>query len=478
MPKIWPFNKGEQRTELVGPNPAEPADGTLTAAVTASTEATAPPGAPDAGIPGPGTPGPAAGGWPDGAGDFGASGDFGVNDPLLTAVLPVREDPAEAAPVSHPEPAREDPAEAAPVSHPEPAASPGAPDRAVAPDAHAGPAPAPGRDGEQGRPEPRQREAIPVAPHAGPVLAEPPPDQAAADARTPPPVVLVGNPRLGSDPGPLPLVQAAAPDSVLDGARLPRMVVRTASLRGDEHRHNGETRQDSLGLWILAHPSGLDRGQPVILACVADGVGSEPLSHLGSAEAGRLLHEQVQAQLPRMTGSKDPSPACRDVIANVAAGLAALATEHDLEPKQVSTTLIAALVIPRTQEQAGPAADLILFGVGDSKGFVLREGTWIPLGGATARDDELISTGTDALPTRPETTQFTERILYRGDMLMLCTDGLAVPLGLNASIKNQLAAWWGGQAPSLPEFYWQMSFRAQTYGDDRSAVCIWFDVDS
>ena len=58
-------------------------------------------------------------------------------------------------------------------------------------------------------------------------------------------------------------------------------------------------------------------------------------------------------------------------------------------------------------------------------------------------------------------------------MLMLCSDGLSGPMDNNESVRDQLADWWGGQPPSLPEFYWQMSFRAQTYGDDRSAVCVW-----
>jgi serine/threonine protein phosphatase PrpC len=325
---------------------------------------------------------------------------------------------------------------------------------------------------------PQERDVIPVTAHATAVTPEKAPDdEAPSSPRIPPPVVLVGNPRLGSDPGNLPRVPGAVPDSVLDGARFPGIVVRAASLRGDDHRHSGDTRQDSIGVWALAPPAGLNGDQPMILACVADGVGSEQLSHLGSAEACRLLRLHAGEQLAAMAGGKDPTQACKQVIAGMASDLSAFAIGQRMEPKQVSTTLLAALVVPRRRDQPGPAADVVLFGVGDSKAFVLREKRWAPIPEAAVGDEAIIRTGTNALPTRPETTLVAPRGLYDGDMLMLCTDGLATPLALNKSVGDQLAEWWSDQPPSLPEFYWQMSFRAQTYGDDRSVVCIWLNGD-
>jgi serine/threonine protein phosphatase PrpC len=292
----------------------------------------------------------------------------------------------------------------------------------------------------------------------------------------PVPIVLVGNPRTGSNPGVLPAEPTAAPDSLLDGAQYPGIVIRAASLRGDVHRYNGETRQDSIGLWSLKAPAVADQEQPLILACVADGVGSYPLSHIGSAEACWLLRQHVTAHLDMLLSPSAPAQAqaCRQVISEVASGLRVLAAKNRLEPKQVSTTLAAALIIP-TRKGQGAAAHALLFGVGDSTGFLLREGRWTAIPEQADDEGDVISTGTNALPTRPETCQIASSTLYIGDMLMLCTDGLAKPFEGNESVRDRLAEWWGGHPPGLPEFYWQLSFRAQTYVDDRSVVCAWFD---
>jgi len=134
--------------------------------------------------------------------------------------------------------------------------------------------------------------------------------------------------------------------------------------------------------------------------------------------------------------------------------------------------LIAGLVVP-VEKQEGPVASALVFGVGDSPGFHLCERRWTPIPKRIGSEDGVHLTGTDALPTRPETCWVETKQLFVGDMLMLCSDGLSGPMDNNENVRDQLADWWEGEPPSLPEFYWQMSFRAQTYGDDRSAVCVW-----
>lgn len=294
------------------------------------------------------------------------------------------------------------------------------------------------------------------------------------------PVVLLGNPRLGSNPAALPRLWGTAPDSVLDGAQFLGLTVRAASIRGDDHRYAGETRQDSIGLWALDASALLGHDQLVLLACVADGVGEHKLSHLGSARACSLLRQAVEAHLAGLYWQDRHlvASACEQVIAEVASGLRVFASESRLEPKALSTTLSACLIIPQRQNGQGAAARGILFAVGDSGGFLLREGAWIGIPASAEDDDGVLSTKTDALPTRPDNCQVSTHTLYAGDMLMLCTDGLGRPLERVAAVGEQLASWWGGRAPALPEFYWQLSFRAQTYGDDRSAVCIWLDEGS
>jgi serine/threonine protein phosphatase PrpC len=276
-------------------------------------------------------------------------------------------------------------------------------------------------------------------------------------------------------------VPNATPDSVLDGARLANLTVRAASLRGDDHRHAGETRQDSIGLWVFDPPSWLETDVPVLLACVADGVGSHRLSHLGSAKACSLLRQSVEANLNDLVGTDrgHTERNCRQVIRDVATGLRALAADLSLEPKQVSTTLTACLVVTERKADEGALARAVLFNVGDSVSYLLRERRWLTIPDRGEGDgDGMIDTHTDALPTaRLDRTQFTMCTLYKDDVLMLCTDGLGGPLKRNTEVSEQLADWWTGTVPALPEFYWQMSFRAQTYGDDRSAVCIWLHGD-
>ena len=323
-----------------------------------------------------------------------------------------------------------------------------------------------------------------VAQPAAESLAEPVPEETIPERATDTgpaefpriaaPAVLVGNPRLGSNPAALPATAEPAADSVLDGAEFDRLVVRAASVRGDEHRHYGDTRQDSMGIWSLEPPAGLDVGHLVFLGCVADGVGSQPLSQLGSTQACRLLRQHVVPRLPELLSpAGDPAHACAEVMSEVAAGLRTLAAGLQAGTEQVATTLVAGLVTPGGP---GTPARVVLFRVGDGTCFVLRNGSWQDLLGELTVDGPVLSTATDALPMHPKSTVATVVGLEPGDLLLLCTDGLAKPMMLNASVRDQLAAWWGaGQVPSLPEFYGQMSFRAQTFGDDRSAVCVWLN---
>ena len=292
------------------------------------------------------------------------------------------------------------------------------------------------------------------------------------------PLVLLGNPRLGSTPRDLPRVPEPVPDSVLDGGTLPGIAVRAASLRGDEHRYNGDTRQDSIGLWVIDPPAGTGTNNPVLLACVADGVGNERFSQFGSARACWILHQYVTAHLVELLSSgEDMAKSCRDAMTEVASGLQALSADLQLRPKEVATTLEAVLVVP---SPGGPAttARVVLFGVGDSTSFVLRHGAWGEFAMRPAGDNKGLSSTTGYLPDHPGRCTVSEATLEDGDLLLLCTDGLAAPMLYNASVRDQLAAWWGaGHVPSLPEFYWQMSYRAQTFSDDRSAVCMWINAD-
>jgi serine/threonine protein phosphatase PrpC len=209
------------------------------------------------------------------------------------------------------------------------------------------------------------------------------------------------------------------------------------------------------------------------LMCVADGVGSEPLSQLGSHHACPLLHAAVRPWVtPLLMGdeSTELPDLCEALMKEVAKGLLATATRVDLDPKQLSTTLVGALI------EASPRDPYerryLVFGVGDSGAFLLRDGFFHPLF-ADEHDTTITSTGTNALPTSLGRVVTCGGTLAPGEMLMICTDGLSNPMR-NVRVSERLAEWWSqGAVPTLPQFGWQLSFRAKSYSDDRTAVCAW-----
>jgi serine/threonine protein phosphatase PrpC len=298
-----------------------------------------------------------------------------------------------------------------------------------------------------------------------------------ASGRIAEPPVLLGRPPRVAVNYPLPAVLDPAPDSVVDGGTVGGLIARAASIRGEDHRGFGTGRQDSVGLWALDGNQAVPGVGSVLLAAVADGVGQYPLSHLGSAAACRLVRQHVAARLKTLLLEPEPTAAlvnaCRETVTDIAAGLRVAAAERRLASEQFATTLVVALVVPGAEDRR---ARTVVFAVGDSKAGVLREGTWrdcLP-SGPDAEGDGISDTGTDALPMHAHRVGATVVSLEPGDVLLLCTDGLDKPMTHNDSVRDRLAEWWGaGPVPPLPEFYWQLNFHAQTYGDDRSAVCVW-----
>ncbi|MBO3745902.1 protein phosphatase 2C domain-containing protein [Streptosporangiaceae bacterium NEAU-GS5] len=276
------------------------------------------------------------------------------------------------------------------------------------------------------------------------------------------------HPNMGELRG-LPNVFQAVPDIIVDGADLTGLTVRAASLRGDDHRWYGETRQDSMGLSVVGDSAGIQ----LLLACVADGIGSEPLSHLGSALACRYLKVEIEASLDEILGHRN-SPQItliiQRVIARVGKRMAHHAEERGMDPKRLSTTLTAALV---DMAPADGARYTLLFGVGDSSALVLTGGRFDPVWAGEAAGDTISDSGTAALPGQAGAARVIVRELAANDVLVICTDGLINPMK-NQDVSAQLATSWAGEPiPGLVEFAWQLGFRAKSYGDDRTAVCVW-----
>jgi serine/threonine protein phosphatase PrpC len=280
------------------------------------------------------------------------------------------------------------------------------------------------------------------------------------------------HPKAGTPRG-LPAVPRSVPDTVLDGADLPGMTVRAASLRGDDHRYGGEPRQDSMGIWTVPGRAEFE----VLVVCVADGVGSELNSHRGSELACALLRDELATHMPALLdlGKATELPSIGQTLATrVAAGMHSWAEQEGVPPKSLSTTFVAAVIEMTPLDHTRDTRRGLVFGVGDSSAFLLRDSEFGPVWSSDLEESGQISSSrTNALPTSIGGVNAGVVWLGHDDTLVVCTDGLVNPMR-NADVERQLATWWSRELPpGLMEFGWQLGFRAKSFGDDRTAVCVW-----
>ncbi|MFD9124466.1 protein phosphatase 2C domain-containing protein [Kitasatospora sp. NPDC059571] len=303
------------------------------------------------------------------------------------------------------------------------------------------------------RPEPAVRlpqppEAPGPAPHTG--------RRAPAYAPEPGPLTDAGPDPFGTQ----------VPDTVVDGGTVGAATVRAASVRGDAHRYHREHRQDTVLLAGIGE---------LALLVAADGVGSARFAHRGSAGACRLLAGALRPNAELLAaalaaGDRDGfNHIAGMALGRVAERLADEAANAGHAPADYATTLRALLVPTDPQVHARG-----FFAVGDGGLFRLRAGAWASLDGAPGAGP-VLDTSTEALPVNPGMPRI--RLITDGapgDVLVLCTDGLAGPLARERDVQRFLAEQWGrGSVPGLAEFLWQAQIRARTYDDDRTAVCLW-----
>lgn len=259
------------------------------------------------------------------------------------------------------------------------------------------------------------------------------------------------------------------PDSVLDGADFEGLLIRGASLRGDRHRYEATVRQDSMGMWVIGSGE-----TAAVLVCVTDGVSSEPLSHLGAAEACKLLRDAVaredMPELFKASARRRLKSVWESIAIDIGNRLSAVASYLAVTPKALSTTLAAALVELNPPDPA--RRGYVIFSVGDATAFLLGAGEFTALL-KDPHDTAITSPATYALPTSIGEVGAEAGVMRPGDVLMVCTDGMSNPMR-NEDVCAQLAEWWGtGRVPSMAEFGWQVGYRVKTYDDDRTAVCVW-----
>jgi hypothetical protein len=269
-------------------------------------------------------------------------------------------------------------------------------------------------------------------------------------------VRLVRGPLTIGEPGPSIEPRLAAgepyrPDTIADGGTAFGLTVRAASVRGLAKRFVGGPRQDDLCLAVHVATG-------TLIAAVADGVSAAGRSDLGAALAVRYATAAVARQLD--AGEVDWS----GVFDQAAWALVSEARRLGEDPAAFATTLLAATV---------GADGVAAAAVGDSPAFRLRRRDYDPIVGQATLDDGLIGGAVAALPRDAPALQTGSCALESGDVLLLCTDGVALPLAggdgeLGRTLARELA-----RPPDVVDFARLLDFSRSTYDDDRTLIAVW-----
>jgi Protein phosphatase 2C len=265
------------------------------------------------------------------------------------------------------------------------------------------------------------------------------------------------------------------PDSIADGGTVLGLTVRAASVRGLSKRYQGQPRQDDLCLRV-------DKPRRTLIAAVADGVSGAARSDLAAALVVRHAAAALARQLDDPSRELDGDPPAadadwREVFEQAAWALVEEHRRHAGEPEagieeagaSLATTLVVAAITPL--EEGGARARLAA--VGDSPAFIVRDRRFEPVFGSTQEGDGLLDPLVEALPRAVHTVIDRDVMLEPGSVLLICTDGLALPLAggngeVGATFARELR-----RPPDVIDFARLLDFSRSTYDDDRTAVAVW-----
>ncbi|MFF8650336.1 protein phosphatase 2C domain-containing protein [Streptomyces griseoluteus] len=269
------------------------------------------------------------------------------------------------------------------------------------------------------------------------------------------------------------------PDTVLEGARYGAYTLRAVSLRGDSARYRGEARRDAL----LVARFGAGE-QALVLVAMATGARAAPGAHRAAAEACRWIGQAVGRSHERLV--EDLRAGRRG---DLKSGLNRL-TDRTLGKLRAAsgepTVGLRCLLLPADPE----CRTRVFFGAGEGGLFRLRDGEWRSIepaspavpGEDTPDGDRLtMDLGIPVPPSPYEPAEpaqlpfrFRAAIARPGDVLMMCTSGLADPLRGEASLRAFLGRRWSrAAAPGLAGFLADVRTRVKGYADDRTAAAVW-----
>ncbi len=251
------------------------------------------------------------------------------------------------------------------------------------------------------------------------------------------------------------------PDTIADGGTAFGLTVRAASVRGLYKRYTGGPRQDDICLRLHA-------GSGTLIAAVADGVSGAARSDLGAALAVRYAAAAVVRQLDDGRESVDWGPVFEQAAW-------ALVEEHrrasgfgDAGVDDASGSLATTLLVAAVR-----GSDVEVAAVGDSPALLLKDSVYDAVVGEHEGFDGLVGGGVDALPRSAGASHVARCSFDGGGVLLLCTDGLAMPLAggdgeVGATLARELA-----RPPDVVDFARLLDFSRSTYDDDRSLIAVW-----
>lgn len=244
------------------------------------------------------------------------------------------------------------------------------------------------------------------------------------------------------------------PDTIADGGSVFGLTVRAASVRGLQKRFVGGPRQDDLCLGVHAATG-------TLIAAVADGVSAAPRSDLGAALAVRYATAAVARQLD------DGVIDWTNVFEQAAWALLSEEGRLGEDAGSLATTLLVAAISAHDEVAVQVAA------VGDSPAFRLWGRNYDLVVGAGPQDDELIGGGVLALPRDAGSPEVGACALGPGEALLLCTDGVALPLAGGEGALGRTLARELGTPPDVVDFARLLDFSRSTYDDDRTLIAVW-----
>ncbi|TQF05954.1 protein phosphatase 2C domain-containing protein [Kitasatospora acidiphila] len=330
-----------------------------------------------------------------------------------------------------------------------------------------------------------------VKPPRTPSTAPPPPAaQPPAPAPAPAPHVGTRPPTYSPEPTLLPAapeqLAAVVPDTALDGAQYPGLTLRAASIRGDSARYRGEPRTDALLLTRFGDdPDGLllavlgsrARLPATVDPRTAPPAGTGPELDLGAAPASHAVH-QAATHLAEAIGrsrtelAADLRTGARDRLRYGLQRLTAGAAAGLRGPAPHTAGALHCLLISLDPQATHRAA----FGLGPGGLYLLRSGHWIDA--YAARLLHHPDGQDDPAPVPPGPRPFRFRLVPAtpGDILLLCSPGLADPVAEEPAVGHFLATHWSHpHPPGTVDFLRQIQVRAKGYADDRTAVALWAD---